>query len=560
MTNVISYYPMTAAFRDAVVQLTNGPCNFVSVPQLRNLSILAMLGQIRALKADRIIVAVENDNAAPVVGPLLLLAALSGSHCVEVLWPDNSIKRVSCFEIVGLLMRFMRAQVEARVRCRISAARLRSLPRRDSATLAVKRSGGSHNSILYLDANLSFGITAGGSVGHIKGVLEAFVQNGYMVDYVSGKPKPTEAPGIDQVPVPPADVFAFPPELNYYTFNDRYERVLSNLLKRRRYAFAYQRMSVHNYSGALLRAMFGIPLVLEFNGSEAWAAANWGRKLSLHDLAVETELASVKGADLVVTVSKVLGEQLASVGVPDDRILVYPNCIDPKIFDPDRFSVAEKKALRQRLGIPQDAVVATFIGTFGMWHGVDFLAGAIRRLVEDDYDFVRVRKLHFLLIGDGMQMQRVRERLSEERVASVVTLTGLIPQSEAPAYLATSDIFLSPHVNNPDGSAFFGSPTKLFEYMAMKRPIIASDLEQIGSVLRGQYLGGRSEAGAVFGELYSPGDENGFLDALRKVVADPVGYQAMAERARSEALQHYTWEKHVRAIIERVTILGLLGG
>src|SRR6185312_1600157 len=107
MINVISYYPITAAFRDAVVRLTSEPCNFVSIPQLRNLPIMAMLSQIRALKSDRIIVAVENENAAPIVGPLLLLAALSGTRCVEVLWPDKSFKRVSQFEMVGLVMRFI---------------------------------------------------------------------------------------------------------------------------------------------------------------------------------------------------------------------------------------------------------------------------------------------------------------------------------------------------------------------------------------------------------------------------------------------------------------------
>ncbi len=56
-------------------------------------------------------------------------------------------------------------------------------------------------------------------------------------------------------------------------------------------------------------------------------------------------------------------------------------------------------------------------------------------------------------------------------------------QSEAPTYLAISDIVVSPTVPNPDGSPFFGSPTKLFEYMAMGKPIVASDLDQIGEVL-----------------------------------------------------------------------------
>jgi len=72
-------------------------------------------------------------------------------------------------------------------------------------------------------------------------------------------------------------------------------------------------------------------------------------------------------------------------------------------------------------------------------------------------------------------MQSIRTLLSDPDVAARCTLTGLVPQAEAPAYVAAADILLSPHVDNPDGSRFFGSPTKLFEYMAMAKPIIASD-------------------------------------------------------------------------------------
>ena len=398
----------------------------------------------------------------------------------------------------------------------------------------------------------------GGSVAHIRGVIDGLVGRGLHADYVSGKAIPTSVANSRWFKVPPTDLLAIPPELNCYLFNRAFDACAEKSLRDSSYAFIYQRMSVHNFTGAALRRKLGVPLILEYNGSEAWTAANWNRKLRLHDMAVSTELASLRNADLVVTVSSALAEEVAAVGVHRDRIVTFPNCFDPQIFDPSRFSPEEIFGLRERLQISRDTCVATFIGTFGAWHGVDFLAKAIRRLIDTDFAWVVEHKLHFLLIGDGLKMAEVQATLGQKPYADLVTLTGMVPQNSAPAYLAASDIFLSPHVPNADGSEFFGSPTKLFEYMAMERPIVASDLAQIGSVLRGAYPGFAEAPATPMAELFVPGDENGFLAALRKVVENPGSAREMARNARAAALGSFTWSHHVDAILSRARDLGVV--
>ena len=114
-----------------------------------------------------------------------------------------------------------------------------------------------------------------------------------------------------------------------------------------------------------------------------------------------------------------------------------------------------------------------------------------------------------------------------------------MPQAEAPIHLAASDVLVSPHVPNADGSPFFGSPTKLFEYMAAGKAIIASDLEQIGDVLRDDL--------AV---LVTPGDSDDLARALRDLAANPARRAELGARARARVLEQYTWDHPVGAVLE----------
>jgi glycosyltransferase involved in cell wall biosynthesis len=90
-------------------------------------------------------------------------------------------------------------------------------------------------------------------------------------------------------------------------------------------------------------------------------------------------------------------------------------------------------------------------------------------------------------------------------------------------------------VPNADGSPFFGSPTKLFEYMAMERAIIASDLDQIGEVLR--------HGDTAW--LVPPADVGALADAMSRLVDDPALGTRLGTAARREALAHHTWHAHV---------------
>jgi glycosyltransferase involved in cell wall biosynthesis len=265
---------------------------------------------------------------------------------------------------------------------------------------------------------------------------------------------------------------------------------------------------------------------------------------------------SLRHADAIVVVSDVLKEECASRGIPPERVIVQPNGMDPAIFDPGRFPQESVQATRARLGIPPGAVVVTFLGTYGMWHGAEVFAAAARRLIDEGAAAEGGRPLFYLFVGEGLRMPEVRAQFAGSGRMFPVRFAGLVPQAEAPEYLAASDILVSPHVKNPDGTRFFGSPTKLFEYMAMGKPIAASDLEQIGQVLANSYRATDLPEGPPPADdgrlavLSAPGDLEELVKSLRFLATRPDYRRILGANARREALARYTWDAAVEHMIE----------
>jgi glycosyltransferase involved in cell wall biosynthesis len=275
--------------------------------------------------------------------------------------------------------------------------------------------------------------------------------------------------------------------------------------------------------------------VCEYNGSNIWISRNWDTaRMPFETLMALIEDANLFAADLIVAVSKPSGDELVARGVPPERIIVNPNGVDPDIYRPD----LDGGPVRRRLGIGADEAVIAFIGTFGNWHGAEVLAEAFGRMLTTDPDLAARARL--LLIGDGGKMPLVRDILQRSGAMARTILTGTVPQPEAPFYLATADIFASPHVPNPDGTPFFGSPTKLFEYMAMGRAIVASNLDQIGEIL----TDGQTAL------LVPPADPDALAAGIATLVRDGDLRRRLGAAARARCLADFTWEQHTRRILD----------
>lgn len=392
---------------------------------------------------------------------------------------------------------------------------------------------------LYLRMDHNFDLISGGSVAHTAGVINAFRMLLPSLTVISTDQLPLVAPDSAFHELTPRygagrNVPLFPA----LTYTDQTVQWWQSE-PRQKPGFIYARYSAGNYAGPLLKSQLGVPYVCEYNGSAMWIARQWGGKpLRFERVLRDVENANLLSADLIVAVAEASKAELVERGYPEDRILVNPNGVDTDVYRPD----IDGALVRRQFGISPDEMVVGFVGTFGRWHGAEVLAKAFAELLAGR-PHLRTR-VRLLLVGDGMTMPHTRAVLEQGTCADRVVFAGTVPQSDGPDYLAACDILVSPHVMNADSSRFFGSPTKLFEYMAMGRTIVASDLEQIGEVLKH----------GVTALLVPSGNSLALASALADCIEEPNKCRSLGDAARAEAVARYTWAAHSRRILDRLAV------
>jgi glycosyltransferase involved in cell wall biosynthesis len=562
---ILSAYSISNSFREKVTKFAGPEAQFLLLAELRNFGLLRMLRFLRSMgKTSAIYIPLEDEHSESLLPVLLAVGAVSSASKVFVVRSDASLSAVGRMRtisaILGLAMSSLLG-VAALVR---TYCWLTWLCHRPKATF----SGNNSESIVYINANLWFGVRAGGSVGHTAGVANAFADAGYDVKLVSSNHQVMLRDSVQQHLLQPPHAFGFPFELNYFRHNYGVLKQLRRIATQRQCGFLYQRMSVMNFVGVILSRKWRVPLVLEYNGSEIWVARNWGRRLRFSKIGLGMENVCLRHADRIVVISRVLADELVEErGIDPKRIVCYPNCVDPKYYSPELVSGEMVAKLRAGYGIPGTATLVAFVGTFGHWHGASVLAAAIKKLVDQESSWLEENEVRFAMVGDGLKMKEVRELIGGSKYSRWVSFAGLVPQAETIAYLAAADILISPHVRNADGSRFFGSPTKLFEYMAMEKGIVASDLDQIGEVLsagirmwepsdsptngKPDQATPHEDATAI---LTRPGEIGDLIAGIKLLVEHPDLRCRIGQNARQELLRNYTWPHHVGRILASLSL------
>jgi glycosyltransferase involved in cell wall biosynthesis len=187
----------------------------------------------------------------------------------------------------------------------------------------------------------------------------------------------------------------------------------------------------------------------------------------------------------------------------------------------------EALALRRRLGLPADAPVVLYSGTFEEYQGLDDLIAAIPAVLAG------APGVRFVLVGADRAGGPSLGGRAEELVRSgTLTVVERQPRGAMPVYLAMADVLVSPR-------AFGGNlPLKIFDYLAAGRPIVATDISTHRAVLTGE---------TALLVQPSPG---ALADGILSILRGPLKARELGDAARQYAFEHLGWSRFVRTVGE----------
>jgi hypothetical protein len=220
-------------------------------------------------------------------------------------------------------------------------------------------------------------------------------------------------------------------------------------------------------------------------------------------------------ATRIVTVTESFRRDLIERGIPATKVFTIPNGADVDFWQPAEPPVE----LRRRLGL-EERFVVLYIGAHGISHALGRLLESARQLQEHP-------QIHFLFVGEGAEKERLARQAREAGLKNAQFLDA-VGKETVKEFYALADVCLVPLRDIPLFETFI--PSKMFEIMAMAKPIVGSLRGEAADILR-------RSGGAI---VVEPEDSSAVAQAILRLYHQPCQAQEMGRRGREFVIEHYS--------------------
>jgi len=290
----------------------------------------------------------------------------------------------------------------------------------------------------------------------------------------------------------------------------------------------YARSSLTSLATLWITRLLGIALVVEVNGITVDELPLSGSTRWRFHLQKLVEGWVFRGSDHVITVTEGIRQWVGSDhSVPLEKIETLLNGTNPAKFKP-----FEKGLARQEFGLDPDRPIVGYLGSLYPWCGLEHLIDASVMILEDVPDAL-------FLIGGGQAEMKVEleRRVKKLGMEQHFVFQGEVPWDKAALFVSSFDVAVAPvQFTRRRGTSLL----KLYAYLACERPVVGTDLPDLGNVLEEKNVG----------KSFPVGKKEELAEAVILLLQDREMATSMGKRGREFVLKSHTWERVVEKTIE----------
>jgi len=280
--------------------------------------------------------------------------------------------------------------------------------------------------------------------------------------------------------------------------------------------------------GIAIKRELGMPFAFHVHSTEKGRTMGNGS-----EVVSNIEMRAAQTADIVVTVSNAMRDELIGLGFPVEKIRVVYNGVDPQKYNLNEVSKEKIQEIRARYGLKDDDLMVLFLGRLVWVKGVDKLIASMPHVLQ------KIPNAKLVIVGLG-DMQDYLGRLAHNlRIDDNVKFCfEFIPEEDRIAHYAACDVAVFPSVYEPFGIV-------AIEAMSMEKPVVvgASGVSGMREIV---VPTGQDQCGFHV----NPNDPTDIAWGIINSLQDPEKRRQLGLNGRKRVLKEFTWDEIAKKTIQ----------